>query len=69
MKKLISLLLSLFFVSVAIAQENVTISDQQSGLRANDKIWVVMAVCVTILVGLVVYLVSIDRKITKLEKE
>ncbi len=69
MKKLISLLLSLFFVSVAIAQENATVSDQQSGLRANDKIWVVMAVCITILVGLVVYLVSIDRKISKLEKE
>lgn len=69
MKKLLSLLVSLFFVSVALAQENVTISDQQSGLRANEKIWVVMAVCVTILAGLIVYLVSIDRKISKMEKE
>jgi hypothetical protein len=30
---------------------------------------VVMTVCIIILVGLILYLVSIDRKISKLEKE
>jgi len=36
-------------------------------MRSNGKIYVVMAVCMTILVGLVLYMVSIDRKIAKIE--
>jgi len=36
-------------------------------MRSNGKIYVVMAVCMTILVGLVLYMVSIDRKISKIE--
>lgn len=35
----------------------------------NGKIFVVVAVLAVILVGLFVYLFSIDRKVTKLEKE
>ncbi len=38
-------------------------------MRSNGKIYVVMAVCLTILVGLFAYVISIDRKISKLEKE
>ena len=36
-------------------------------MRSNGKIYVVMAVCITILVALILYLIRIDRKITKLE--
>jgi CcmD family protein len=35
----------------------------------NGKIFVVVAVLALILVGVFVYLFSIDRKVTKLEKE
>lgn len=46
--------------------------EKNSGLdevmRSNNKIYVVMAVCVTILVGLILYLVSIDRKVSKKEE-
>ncbi|MGZ5135554.1 MAG: CcmD family protein [Flavitalea sp.] len=38
-------------------------------MRADGKIYVVMAVVVTILLGLVVYLISLDRKISKVEKQ
>lgn len=38
-------------------------------MRSNGKIFVVMAVVVTILIGLFAYLMSIDKKITRLEKE
>lgn len=38
-------------------------------LRSNGRIYVVVAVMVTILTGLVLYLVRLDRKISKLEKE
>jgi CcmD family protein len=37
-------------------------------LRANGKIYVVVAIVLVILIGLVGYLVSIDRKVTNLEK-
>ena len=36
-------------------------------MRSNGKIYVVLAICVTILAGLFLYIVSIDRKIGKIE--
>jgi CcmD family protein len=51
---------------VATAQESAT----DAGLmRSNGKIFVVMAVVLTILFGLFAYLISIDKKIARLEKE
>ena len=38
-------------------------------LRAEGKIYVVVAVVITILAGLIAYTLIIDRKITKLEKQ
>lgn len=37
-------------------------------MRSNNKIYVVMAVCITILIGLILYLVRIDRKVSRSEK-
>ena len=39
------------------------------GMRSSGKIYVVVAVVVTILLGIVIYLVNLDRKISRLEKE
>ena len=62
----ITALLALVVSMVATAQDNTA----DTGLmRSNGKIFVVMAVVVTILVGLFTYLVTIDKKITRLEKE
>ncbi len=38
-------------------------------MNGSGKIYVVMAVVVLIVAGLFIYLYSLDRKITKLEKE
>lgn len=38
-------------------------------MRSNGKIYVVVAVVLTILIGLIAYLIRIDRKISRLEKE
>ncbi|MBS1734879.1 MAG: CcmD family protein [Bacteroidetes bacterium] len=38
-------------------------------MRSNGKIYVVVAVCLLILVGLFLYVVSIDRKLSRLEKD
>ena len=48
------------------AQTSVEMADT---MRGNGKIYVVVAVLLTILAGLILYLVSLDRKITRLEKE
>lgn len=38
-------------------------------MRSNGRIYVVIAVILTILIGLILYVVRLDRKISKLEKE
>ena len=38
-------------------------------MRSNGKIYVVVAVCLTILIGLFIYVFLIDRKVSRLEKE
>jgi len=48
------------------AAQRVEMADQ---LRASGKIYVVVAVLVVILLGLVLYVVRLDRKISRLEKE
>ena len=38
-------------------------------MRSNGKIYVVMAVVITIVTGLLVYLFQLDKKIKNLEKD
>ncbi|MEP6747187.1 MAG: CcmD family protein [Bacteroidota bacterium] len=38
-------------------------------MRHNGKIYVVVTVILIIFIGIILYLVRLDRKITKLEKE
>ncbi|HEY2721110.1 MAG TPA: CcmD family protein [Chitinophagaceae bacterium] len=38
-------------------------------MRSNGRIFVVVAVVIIILIGLILYLARLDRKITRLEKE
>lgn len=64
MKKLISIFTLQFLLFFANAQ-SVEMADK---MKENGKIYVVIAVMLTILAGLVLYLVRLDRKISKLEK-
>ena len=43
--------------------------DMADTMRSNGKIYIVVAVCLTILIGLFIYVFSLDRKISKIEKE
>jgi bacteriorhodopsin len=38
-------------------------------LRADGKIWVVVTVIATIFAGIIAYLVRIDRKVARMERE
>ncbi|MBL0329212.1 MAG: CcmD family protein [Bacteroidetes bacterium] len=61
----IALLLS---VSTGFAQENAPI-EMATGLYQSGKIYVVVIVISLIFVGIAGYLILLDRKISKLEKE
>ena len=60
------LVVGLFSVSAVFAQGQVEMADT---MRSNGKIYVVVAVCLTILLGLFLYVFAIDRKLSKLEKD
>lgn len=59
-----------FFITLnATAQTVNTPSTAEDGfMRSEGKIYVVMAVVVTILAGLLLYVWRLDRKLSKLEK-
>ena len=65
-----SILAAFFFLTVfpAFAQDTSRRVEMADTLRDNGKIYVVVAVLLTIFAGIIFYLVRLDRKITKLEK-
>jgi len=68
-KKISLVLLTSLFALFSIAQsDSNTPVEMADTMRSNGKIYVVIAVIVTILAGLILYLVRIDRKVSKLEK-
>ncbi|AYB31086.1 CcmD family protein [Chryseolinea soli] len=67
MKKLISSLLGLILMALSLsanAQSDVPMAD---GLRSEGKIYVVVAIILIVLAGLITYLFLMDRKVKKLE--
>ena len=66
MKKIITLLFIMLSI-VANAQEQAP--EMADAMRKEGKIYVVVLVLATIFAGIIAYLVRLDRKITKLEKE
>jgi hypothetical protein len=68
MKKLF-LLATLFLMHfVVLAQDNPGNTEMADVMRSNGKIYVVVAVILTIFAGIIIYLVRLDRKISKIEK-
>jgi CcmD family protein len=70
MKKIAALILTLLISINLFAQQNVSQDVPMADrLREDGKIWVVVVVIAVVFVGIIAYLVSIDRKISKLEKQ
>jgi tetrahydromethanopterin S-methyltransferase subunit D len=65
MKKLILIAIVCLYASIAFAQNKPEMADV---MRSNGKIYDVVAVCLTILIGLFIYVFIVDRKISKIEK-
>lgn len=57
--------LMMLMTSIASAKPEVEMADV---MRHNGKIYVVVAVCLMILIGLFFYVFSLDRKISRIEK-
>ena len=61
-------LLTLLSVTMAFAQ-SAEAPEMADALRANGKIYVVVAVVALIVTGLLLYLITLDRKVSKLEQQ
>lgn len=66
MKNIASYLLLIFLLSAsnALAQD----AEMADGLRSSGKIYVIVIIIMIVLTGLIVYLFSMDRKLSRLEK-
>jgi hypothetical protein len=69
--KLASKLLLMFQITgltlTSFAQDNSP--EMADTMRSNGKIYVVVAVCLTLLIGLFLYMIRVERMVRKLEKE
>ncbi len=67
--RLLSMLLLLIASLPAMAQSAASEIEMADAFRAEGKIYVVIAVILLIFAGFIAYVVRIDRKVTRLEKE
>jgi len=68
LKRIFLLILMAACNTIVLAQGNKPV-EMADLMRSNGKIYIVVAICLTILLGLFFYVWSIDRKISRLEKE
>lgn len=78
MKKIsLSIILSLVTICTSFAQTDTVTTvmtqayqvEMATGLRSSGKIWVVVSVLLTLVIGIFIFLFSIDRKVKKLENK
>ena len=68
-RKIFILTVLLLINFLSIAQDTVEAVDMADTMRSNGKIYVVLAVILTIFFGIIIYLIRLDRKMSRLEKE
>jgi len=56
-------------VTLILLSTNADAQDMASTMRSNGKIYVVVLVLATIFAGIIGFLVYLDRKITRIEKD
>lgn len=61
---ILTFIFSISFAVTAFCQE----TEMADVMRSEGKIYVVLAVVLTIFAGIIIYLVRLDRKISRLEK-
>ena len=69
MKKIILLLLMLVSLSQTLFAQAADQVEMADKLRADGKIWVVVAVVAIVLAGIAINMFRVDSKVSKIEKE
>ncbi|MEO6669578.1 MAG: CcmD family protein [Ferruginibacter sp.] len=62
-----SFLVVAFLISMSSFAQDKSV-EMADTMRSNGKIYIVVAVCLTILIGLFLYMMRIDMKMSKIEK-
>lgn len=68
MKRLISPVLCLLAILSSLSLKAQTEPEMADGMRSEGKIYVVVAIILIVLSGLIVYLFTLDKKVSKLEE-
>lgn len=68
-KKIVLMLTLILFSASAFAGDNETSVEMADGLYQSGKIYVVVTVLSIIFLGIIGYLIVLDRKVSRLEKE
>jgi CcmD family protein len=68
MQKILNLITLLLISISTFAQDASNDIEMADVMRSNGKIYIVVAVLAIIFAGIVVYLINLDRKISKIEK-
>jgi heme/copper-type cytochrome/quinol oxidase subunit 2 len=68
MNKLVKFLLSIVLLATASLTASAQDAEMADAMRSEGKIYVVVAIVLVILLGLIGYLVFIERKVSGLEK-
>jgi hypothetical protein len=63
-----SALVSLFILAALLTKAQDSTIEMADAMRENGKIYVVVAVVLAILIGLFLYLIRLDKKISNIEK-
>lgn len=69
LQKIYWMLSLLVFTSISAVAQQTDSVEMADKFRADGKIYVVITVVAIILIGLLLYMISLDKKIGKLEKE
>jgi len=69
MKKLIVFLTFIFISSASVFAQGSLKVEMADQMRADGKIYVVVAVVLIVFIGMIFYLINLDRKISKIEQE
>ena len=68
-RKCLSFLALMLTTLASFAQQPSSTVEMADTFRSNGKIYVVVAVMLTIFAGIILYLVRLDRKVSRLEQE
>ena len=68
-KKLFFTIFFAILITAINAQDKVNEPEMADTFRSNGKIYVVIAVILTIFAGIIIYLIRLDRKMSRIEKQ